>query len=50
MHKAHYLEVKVTTFDLSDLLIAHTVKTSGISSILTFDKRSAQYTLFELLI
>lgn len=42
-------EAKATNFDLSDLLIAYSVKTSRIESILTFDKKAAKHKLFELL-
>lgn len=42
-------KAKVTNFDLSDLLIAYSVRTSRIESILTFDKKAAKHKLFELL-
>ena len=42
-------EAKVTHFDLSDLFIAHTHRTSGVSSILTFDKKASKHNLFKLL-
>jgi len=34
--------------DLSDLLIAHSARSSGCESVLTFDKKAAKYDLFEL--
>ena len=36
-----------TTFDLSDLLIAHTAQELGCETVITFDKKAARYTLFE---
>lgn len=42
-------EAKATNFDLSDLLIAHSLNTSSIGSILTFDKKAAKHKRFELL-
>ncbi|WXU00209.1 MAG: hypothetical protein Ctma_0920 [Catillopecten margaritatus gill symbiont] len=41
-------EAKVTNFDLPDLLIAHCAKVSNIDSILTFDKKAAKHSMFEL--
>lgn len=38
-------EVKVTKFDLSDLLIAYSV-----SAILTFDKKATKHSMFELVL
>jgi len=35
--------------DLSDLLIAHSSKSSGCECVLTFDKRASKLELFELL-
>jgi len=37
-----------SSHDLSDLLIAHSAKSSGCESVLTFDKKTAIYDLFEL--
>lgn len=34
--------------DLSDLLIAHSARSSGCDSVLTFDKKTARHDLFEL--
>jgi predicted nucleic-acid-binding protein len=36
-------------YDLSDLLIAHSAKTSGCESVITFDKKASKFKLFELL-
>ncbi len=38
-----------TKMDLSDLLIAHSAKSSGCECVLTFDKRASNFALFELL-
>lgn len=38
-----------TTFDLSDILIAHSSHLSGCQSILTFDKKASKFKYFELL-
>jgi predicted nucleic-acid-binding protein len=38
-----------TKFDLSDLLIAHSVYLSDCESIFTFDKKAAKFEYFELL-
>jgi len=35
--------------DLSDLLIAHSAKSSGCKCVLTFDKRASKFELFELI-
>ncbi len=35
-------------YDLSDLLIAHSAKTQGCESIITFDKKASKFNLFEL--
>jgi len=37
-----------TRYDLSDLLIAHSAKTQGCESIITFDKKASKFNLFEL--
>lgn len=37
------------TFDLSDLLIAHSAKINGCEVVLTFDKNAAKFKLFEFL-
>ncbi len=34
--------------DLSDLLIAHSAKTNGCETVITFDKKASKYQLFEL--
>jgi predicted nucleic-acid-binding protein len=36
-----------STFDLSDILIAHSANTSGCDTTLTFDQKAAKYRLFE---
>jgi predicted nucleic-acid-binding protein len=36
-------------FDLSDLLIAHSAKTLGCVSVITFDKKASKHLLFELI-
>ena len=36
------------TFDLSDLLIAHSANTCNCETVLTFDKKASKYKLFEL--
>ena len=36
------------TYDLSDLLIAHSAKVNGCETTLTFDKKVSQFELFEL--
>lgn len=38
-----------STFDLSDLLIAHSAKLSGCEAVITFDKKASKFELFELL-
>ncbi len=38
-----------STYDLSDLLIAHSTRNSGCETIYTFDKKASKYELFELL-
>ncbi|MFH2045933.1 MAG: type II toxin-antitoxin system VapC family toxin [Pseudomonadota bacterium] len=35
--------------DLSDLLIAHSAKTNGCETVITFDKKASKFQLFELL-
>ena len=35
-------------YDLSDLLIAHSAKTQGCESVITFDKKASKFQLFEL--
>jgi predicted nucleic-acid-binding protein len=36
-------------YDLSDLLIAHSAKTQGCETVLTFDKKVSKFQLFELI-
>jgi len=36
------------TYDLSDLLIAHSAKTNGCETVITFDKKVSKFQLFEL--
>jgi len=38
-----------TKMDLSDLLIAHSAKSSGCECVITFDRRASNFRLFELL-
>lgn len=40
---------KGNRYDLSDLLIAHSAKINGCDSVITFDKKAANYKLFEFL-
>jgi predicted nucleic-acid-binding protein len=40
---------RTSTFDLSDLLIAHTAKNDGCELVLTFDKKASKYEYFELI-
>lgn len=40
---------KGNRYDLSDLLIAHSAKINGCESVITFDKKAANYKLFEFL-
>ena len=35
-------------YDLSDLLIAHSAKTNGCETVITFDKKASKFRLFEL--
>ena len=36
------------TYDLSDLLIAHSAKTNGCETVITLDKKVSKFQLFEL--
>jgi predicted nucleic-acid-binding protein len=36
------------TYDLSDLIIAHSAKTNGCETVITFDKKVSKFQLFEL--
>lgn len=38
---------KGNTFDLSDLLIAHSAKMNGCEAVVTFDKKASDFSLFE---
>jgi predicted nucleic-acid-binding protein len=40
---------RTDSFDLSDLLIAHSAKNSGCRNVLTFDKKASKFKLFQLL-
>ena len=42
-------QARKTRMDLSDLLIAHSARSSGCESVLTFDKRASDSELFERL-
>lgn len=44
IHAAHS-----NKYDLSDLLIVHSAKSSGCEQIITFDKKASKYNLFELI-
>lgn len=37
-----------TKYDLSDILIAHSAKSKGCDTIITFDKKASRFSLFEL--
>ena len=37
-----------SNYDLSDILIAHTAQNQGCDSVITFDKKAAKFSLFEL--
>lgn len=39
---------KNNTYDLSDLLIAHSAKVQGCESVITFDKKASKFNLFNL--
>jgi len=41
-------EAQQSTFDLSDLLIAHSAITNGCEIVLTFDKKASRYKYFGL--
>ena len=43
-----FYEAQKNKHDLSDLLIAHCSKSLGCEGVLTFDKKAAGYSLFEL--
>ena len=36
------------SYDLSDLIIAHSAKEQGCETVMTFDRKASKYTLFEL--
>ncbi len=38
-----------STFDLSDILIAHSAKSHGCDCVLTFDKKASEFKLFKLI-
>ncbi len=42
------ITAKNTTYDLSDLLIAHSARHFGCERVYTFDKKASKYELFEL--
>ena len=42
-------DARESTFDLSDLLIAHSAQSHGCDVVLTFDKKASDYKLFELI-
>lgn len=44
-----YQAAQKNTFDLSDLLIAHTAKANNCKAVLTFDKKAAKNQLFALI-
>lgn len=45
--RAFVQSAKVTSHDLSDLLIAQSAKQGGCESTLTFDKKASRFELFE---
>ncbi|MBN1423513.1 type II toxin-antitoxin system VapC family toxin [Candidatus Fermentibacteria bacterium] len=47
--RAFVSAARVTDFDLPDLLIGHGAQSCGSESVLTFDKRAARSSLFELI-
>ena len=42
------LSAQANRYDLSDLLIAHSAKTQGCETVITFDKKASKFNLFEL--
>ncbi len=42
------VDAKNSSYDLSDLLIAHCAKDSGCETVYTFDKKASKYELFSL--
>jgi predicted nucleic-acid-binding protein len=36
------------SYDLSDLIIAHSAKEQGCKTVITFDRKASKYNLFEL--
>ncbi|MCK5339846.1 MAG: type II toxin-antitoxin system VapC family toxin [Desulfobulbaceae bacterium] len=42
------LSAQGNKYDLSDLLIAHSAKSQGCETVLTFDKKASKFNLFEL--
>jgi predicted nucleic-acid-binding protein len=45
--RAFVQSAKVTSYDLSDLLIAQSAKQGGCESTLTFDKKASRFEFFE---
>ncbi len=43
------ITAKNSSYDLSDLLIAHLAKNSGCETVYTFDKKASKHALFELI-
>jgi len=43
------LDAKDSSFDLPDLLIAHSAKLKSCEKVITFDKKASKHQLFELL-
>lgn len=43
------LKARDNSYDLSDLLIAHSAQFQGCETVLTFDKKASKYVRFELL-
>lgn len=45
----HFIQAaQESTYDLSDLLIAHAAKAQGCEVVMTFDRKAARFELFEL--
>ena len=43
------MKARGNSYDLSDVLIAHTAQDQGCETVITFDKKASKYSLFELL-
>jgi len=47
--KNFVVTARESTFDLSDILIAHSAKIHGCNCVLTFDKKASDFRLFRLI-